>query len=74
MVGGSGSKVLKVVKVVRVLNFSGAGKSNIFTWAFTFAGIVGSLRPQIQRPAAVRFSVMAMSSALGIPVPVTRDY
>ena len=31
------SKVLEVLKVLKVLNFSGTGKSNIFKCTFTFA-------------------------------------
>ena len=32
-------KMAKVLKVLKVLNFSGTGKTNIFTCTFTFTGV-----------------------------------
>jgi hypothetical protein len=54
----------KVLKVLKVLNFSGTGTTNIFACMFTFAVTSGVTEAQIQGPSAVRSSVMAMSSAL----------
>ena len=54
----------KVLKVVKVLNFSGAGKSTIFMCTFTFAFTGGVA--EAPDPASVDRSLLGDGDALGL--------